>query len=82
MIYSDKINQIIVDSLELCEFGHMAVHPRVSEIMNALVEKLIQEVKMMKGNINGREISGIRRTNVVVGNRRGMGIIHAMILWK
>jgi hypothetical protein len=72
----DYRNDILdVDLEDLCEIRHMAVRPRVREVMNALIVKLTHEVKLMKSNSKGPEAPGSKWTDVVVGTRNRNGII-------
>jgi hypothetical protein len=45
-----SVQEIELDVEELCELRYMAVRPHVQEVMNDLIRKLTQEVKVLKTN--------------------------------
>jgi hypothetical protein len=47
---SNSVQEIELDVEELCESRYMAVRPHVQEVMNDLIMKLTQEVKVLKTN--------------------------------
>jgi hypothetical protein len=55
---------------ELNELRHMTIHPRVREVMDNLIGKLVQEGKTMKNNSKGQEAMRTKWTDVVKGTRK------------